>query len=584
MFDKKRQANREQRSFLLRVSLLGLGALVVFGFLVMRLSYLTLQRGQELYELSENNFVSHGKIPAPRGNIVDRRGRILATSQPRYNISIAPFKIGREQLAQSLDGIAQFCPEVRVPPLNHVLAVRPRWRSIPLATDLTMSQTLPLLERQSLLPGLQIDQSFIRIYPHGRTASFLSGYVGKIPSAELPGYLERGFDMDDIVGITAIERKYEHILSGTKGFEIVHRNSFGRVLDSRMTEDGKARRGGRVTLTIDMALQEEADRLLGGYHGVIMAMDPRNGDVLAMACHPNYDANQPQLIGRQGNTSWNRALLTPLNPGSTFKLVTAAAYLMNGGDPGRSVSCFGHIELGGTRLHCDNRRGHGPLAFRDAVAKSCNIYFYQLARELGQERLVRAGEELGFGRPTGIALLDGVDSPGRLGDPMSRSLGDLVMMGIGQGRLIAATPIQMTRAFSTLANGGVLHTPQIVRNIELPDGSVREFPPIELGRVEWTPEQHEMLMLGFRDVVEKPFGTGRHGKFPDWMKVAGKTGSAERVRGQPTDAYFVCFSPWDKPEITVFVLLEKTGHGGEFAAPVVRQFLEKYYEINKSKG
>ncbi|MFW6256311.1 MAG: penicillin-binding transpeptidase domain-containing protein [Candidatus Sumerlaeota bacterium] len=584
MFDKQRQANREQRRFLYRLLFFALGISALLAFLVTRLSFLTIQRGQELYELSENNFINRSKIPAPRGNIVDRNGRILATSEPRYNISISPFKIDRDLLEMSLSMIGEFCPQARVPSLDHVLRVRPRWKPITLASNLTMEQALPLLERQSLLPGVQVEQTFQRIYPHGRSASFLTGYVGKINERQLDEYLERGYGLDDVVGKTAIEKKYEHILKGEKGFEIVHRNSFGRVLDSHVTEEGKAHQGAEVRLTVDIRLQEKADALLEGYEGVIMAMDTRNGDILAMACRPNYDANEPQMIGRQGNTSWNRAMLTAMNPGSTFKMVTAAAWLLQGGSPSHEVTCWGHIQLGDTKLHCDNRYGHGPLQMREAIAKSCNIYFYDLARSLGQSRIVETGEYFGFGRPTGLALLDRHDSAGRLGDPMSRSLGDLVMMGIGQGRLISVTPIQMTRAFCALGNGGKLYTPQIVQRIKLPDGLMRDYPPIVAGEVPWTDEQHRVLMEAFRDVIDQPYGTGRHARFPEWMQVAGKTGSAERVRGKPTDAYFVCFSPAEDPEICVFVLLEHAGHGGEYASPLARQLLEKYYSLKKKQG
>lgn len=520
------------------------------------------------------------KIPAPRGNITDRHGRLMATSEARFNLSISPFRANADQITSTLQTVKALYPEATIPPVEEVMKVRPRWEGILLAETLTMAEATPLLERQVMLPGLRLEQTFLRVYPLGRTVSIITGYVGHITRSVLERYLNQGYDYGDIVGKAALEKRYEEELRGKKGRQIVHRDARGLLIKSRLKESASP--GARLVTTVDLELQQFATQKMMGREGVILVMDPRNGEILTMVSAPNYDANFPERMSVGGNSGWNKVLREHFAPGSAFKLVTGAAWLLyNQGNPGREIFCGGYIQLGKRRMHCDARHGHGYLNLRHAIERSCNIYFYTLARETGLEKMSRMASLFGFGRPTGVSLYRSGESAGILGQGTAPNPGNLVMMGIGQGRYISVTPIQLLRAYCALANGGKVYRPMVIRSIEYPDGRIERLHPEVVSEIPWTEAQRDALMVGFRDVCETAWGTGRHANFDPQMKVAGKTSTAER--GGEADAGFVCFSPWDQPEVAVYVLLEGAGHGGEMAAPVAREILERYYALQKQR-
>lgn len=584
--EDKRQAHREQNFFVNRVAVLLFLGLLVMLFLVLRVSFLTVGRGRELYELSKDNIIRTEKIPAPRGAILDRYGRLLATSSIRYNLSISPFNTSRSEIEKTLWAVARFRPDADIPTVENVMAVRPRWEQVLLEKELTPEQALPLLERLSFLPGLRVEETFVRVYPYGREAAFLTGYVGELQQRELQWYLAQGYDRNDIVGKAALEKRYESFLRGKKGSQLVWRSARGRVIDSVVEENGYAQPGARLMLTIDLDLQSTATALLQGQSGAIVAVDPRNGEVLALASSPNFDANVPQRASLDGNSEYNKAIRMHTAPGSTFKLITATAWLLAGGDPEREIFCGGYITVGNRRMHCDARYGHGKLTMRPAIERSCNLYFYQLARDLGLTRMAEAAYMFGFGRPSGIGLPG--ETRGRL-RTHTNNLGELIMMGIGQGALISASPIQVAMAYSALANGGTLYKPLLLLRVVPPRGDPITYPPLPRGTIPWKTWQREALMRGFRDVTETNRGTGRHAGFDPEMQVAGKTSSAERKIMRDgkvvniTDAGFVCFAPWNNPEICVYVLLQDSGHGGEYAAPVAKTFLDYYYKLKEQR-
>jgi penicillin-binding protein 2 len=583
LFGHPHEAEREQYGFLARVLLLALLLIAGMGLLAMRISYLTLARGEALYELCERNYIAQEKIPAPRGMITDRYGRVIATSEPRFDLSISPFHLQALQVEQTLAGIARFLPGQRLPSADDVMHTAPRWKRVRVASNLTSEQATPLLERQSMLPGLVIEQGFRRSYPQGHVTSLLTGFVGPITESELPERLEEGYDRGDLVGRMGLEREFEKDLRGEKGSEIVYRDAKGRLKESpRILPGQEAAAGARVVLTIDMRLQNLAAELLVNTSGTLVAMDPRNGEVLAMVSNPDFDANIHGSETWTGNSSYNKALRSYYSPGSTFKIVTASAWLMAGkGSPQRTVDCEGQFDLGsGKHLNCMLRSGHGPVAMTEAFAVSCNVYFSQLASELDTDDFVAVARRYGYGQPTGISL-HGLGDAGllgpRAGPPPTRT--DRVMMGVGQGRLIAVTPLQMASAYSTVANGGTRYGARIVRRIERPGAAQpEEWLPTVQAEVGWTPEQHKAVLDGLRSVIEAPSGTGRHGKFDPAWHVAGKTGTAETGREDP-DAWFICFAPYEKPEICIAILIEQGGHGGEVAAPLARTFLEEYFRF-----
>jgi penicillin-binding protein 2 len=587
MFGDRQKATREQSHFLARITVLVLCGLCVLGFLTARILYLTVGRGQELFDYSEYNMLRRDKIPAPRGAIEDRYGRLLAISEPRFNLSVNPYKVRKEQMAETLERVAALCPRAVIPPLENVMKLKRSPRRLPLAVNLAMAEALPLMERQAMLPGLHVEQTFARAYPCGRVAAFLTGYVSAILENEVQGRLEEGYDLNDTVGKASLESKYEALLRGEKGTQIVRRDAFGFLLDSRV--ESNAVPGSKLVLTVDVDLQTSACNLLKDQSGVLVAMDPRNGEVLAMASCPGFDAGFPEQAGREGNSSWNKVIRSGYAPGSAFKIVTASAYLLAGGSTERIYYCHGTGSNMGIQnrpyMQCDAKRSHGEVNLRRAITVSCNMYFFDVAaNRVGLDKLIETGSVFGFGQPTGIGL--GAESPGQLGAPGPTNLADLHMLAVGQGRLILATPLQIVNAYCALANGGTMFVPQVVKRMVLASGEVVESAPVEVSRIPWTPAQWAILLEDFRNVVsDTRSGTGRHAGFDPAMKVAGKTSSAERAtsQGKVTDAGFVCFAPCDNPEICVYVLLEGVGHGGEFAAPVAKQFLDEYYRLKKAQ-
>ena len=595
MFGDREKVSRDQRVFLVRLLVLALAALAAISLLVARTSHLTLRRGQTLFDLSERNYVRLEKIPAPRGTIVDRHGRDLARSEARFNLLVSRFQIGQDELASTLSEVQRLCERVNAPPsqvkhptLEQVLALRPSWKRELLAENLTFLQVVPFRERLPMLPGLRIEETFKRVYPYGRPAAFLTGYIKPIPREHSPRYLEAGYDLNDLVGVKGLERVFEKDLRGTKGLEIVHRNALGRMITrTGVYEDNVAVRGARLELTVDIELQCYVSTLLTTQPGAIVAMDPRNGEVLAMGSNPNYDANHPAGPGRRpGDSEVNKALAATFSPGSTIKLVTASAGLMHGKtSSNRTISCAGAFHLpDGQRIYrCEGY--HGGIQLKKALERSCNTYFGQVTYDLGLSRFVETAQAFGLGEPTGIELRDPSDA-GRMGPgggvAYRPPLGTILQMGIGQGSLVLVSPLQMAVAYSTLANGGTCYNARLVREVRLPDAPPgtppRRYGPVERGKVEWEKWQRDAVLGGLRAVVESPYGTGRHGKLDKAWKVAGKTGTAQT--GKPeADAWFCCFSPWDAPEVCLVVLLEEAGHGGAEAAPVARKVLEEYYRL-----
>lgn len=586
MFGDRKKPAQFRAIFLRRISILAFFCLFGIGMLISRVCYLTLVKGHDLYILSEENFLRLEKIPAPRGPIEDRFGRQLATSEARFDITASPFNISPFQLDQTLREVEKLCPKIKNVNRDEIANLRPRWREKTLATNLTLTEILPLSERLGYLPGLQIVQTFERAYPFGRMAAHLIGYVTKISPKKMDDYLEMGYDRNDIIGSAGLERKNEDYLKGVKGVQITHRDAWGRLLFSKVNPSDKSVKGYRTVLTLDIDMQTSATLLLQGRTGAIVALDPNNGDVLTLASNPTYDSNNPVIKPGSGDSQYNKALQEHYAPGSTFKIVPAITFLQNGGSVNRTINCTGLITVfPGFVRKCDiykyNHGGHGALNFFQAVEKSCNAYFFQLAKELPADDMVTVASKLGFGQVTGIGL---PESPGVLGNPGSPAFrgANKVMFGIGQGELISVTPMQLAVAYSVIANGGKRYTPRLIRETDFPDGP--RFPPaIVQDQLSWTPQQREMLLEGLRQVVESKSGTGRHAGFDPEQKVAGKTGTAQRGKKE-ADAWFACFSPWDKPEIVVVVMMEEAGHGGETAAPIAKKILDAYYLIKKQRA
>lgn len=582
--DSQERATRLKTPFVTwRLLMLAIVAVAVLGVFAARLYYLTVLRGPYYYELSENNFLFDRPVSSPRGNIILSGGETVALNRTIYNLEMSPFGMKKGDIAQTIDRLADLMgrPEIKAK-AEEVVNKQPRWKSVKLAQNLDIAAVAPILERIYQLPGVLIDTQYDRDYPYGALLGHLTGYVGPISPEQLPGYLERDYLRADLVGKLGAERQFEDALRGAHGREILIRDARGRPRSSKIEEPAK--RGNDVVLTIDLRLQRVCDFLMEGHLGAAIVMNPADGAILAMVSKPAYDPNFPKRIGLEGSSSYDKVLRGRFAPASTFKLITAAAGLGIGKTSDAHVYCGGNFRLPSFKrpFWCDVRWGHGSLDLIEALQKSCNVYFFNWANEIGRDKMLEAARSFGFGRPTGIDLAPpGRENVGIVGmkDVKKIFYGSVIQMGIGQGALIAVTPLQLVNAYAALANGGKLLRPHVFREERSAEGKlVRAYEPQVLGELPLTAGQRQILIEGFRRVVQvkggTAFGVGFRGKW----NVAGKTGSAE-VHGQElTNGFFVGFAPFDDPKICVLVLIEAEGHGGATAAPIVREIMASYFD------
>lgn len=568
-----------------RLSLLGFILLAGLTVLGMRIYYLTIPRGPYFYELSENNFLFEQPLSAPRGRVFTSDGTALSVNKTRYDIEMSPFRMTRDQIEDSLSQLAKLLdrPEIESK-TEEVIKKRPPWEPVNLAEGLDLETIGPVLERVYAMPGVTVAPAYQRFHPLGQLMGHVTGYIRKVDPATLGAHPEKGYLKNDLVGKIGIESQYEDDLRGTHGKEIYIRDARGRPRSSHL--ETRALRGNDVILTIDLELQTLADDLLTGHRGVAIVLDPRDGAVLALVSKPDYDPNLPLSASSKSKTSsYNKATRGRFAPASTFKLVTASAGLLMGKDPSENGDCDGQYFLPNVKrpFYCDVRSGHGTLDMFGAIQKSCNVYFYRWANQIGRDRMLDTAAAYGFGEPTGIDLQP--EGSGHLAEPGSGVYqGSVVQMGIGQGALIAVTPLQLLNAYAALANGGIRYQPHLMKEVRTPSGSVvRTFEPVVQGKLPISNAQRKILMEGFRRVIQTEGGTARGAGFESDWDASGKTGSAELFGQKLTNGWFVAYAPTAAPEIAMIVLVEGEGHGGATAAPIARELMALYFSRKTGK-
>ena len=569
-----------------RLNLLGLlfaAVMIAFG---MRIYKLTILDGPRHRRESEENFLREESIAAPRGRILDRNGWPLAINRTVFDVTMSPLRLTRDEIDVTVARVAALTGRPRVVQQSSAVVMkRPRENSVTLVGGLTLAEVLPVLEQRFELPGVMVRTGYQRVYPEREVTGQLTGHVGGITRSEMESHLEAGYLRGELIGRMGAERAFEPMLRGTPGTEMLWRDHVGRT--RQRTVHTPAVPGASVRLTLDLGMQRLADALLEGQRGVIIALDPRDGSVLAMATRPGYDPNRP-TAGSQFNKAYQGGRFSP---GSTFKVMTAASGLLAGHTPSEGVFCGGLITIGGHRFPCHQRWGHDWENLSDALTHSCNVYFYTWARAMKAEQQLATAAAFGFGRPTGLDLAIGIEAPGHLAQVGRDTIypGNLLHMAIGQGELISVTPLQMAQAYAALCNGGTLFRPRILQDLRTAEGvrveegmlaggeRVRPGMPIVQGRLPLSPEQRETILAGLWRVTHDLSGTGRHGGFkPEW-RVAGKTGTAQMPGQRQSDAWFACYAPAEAPEIVLVVLVQDAGHGGEVAGPLARQLLAYHF-------
>ena len=585
--------------------------IVVFGVFGLRLFQLQIVEGEQFGRLSLKNSVRSVQLEAPRGDIVDREGRTLATTRPAFGIQVIPTDLRERERTVKALGILLDTDSATLDQKIGTPRGRSRFQPVKLAGDVSYDQLARVESHRYALPGVVTDIQPRRHYVEGDFASHAIGYIGEIQSRQLEQSEFEDYRSGEVIGQTGIEKLLEPDLRGRKGGRNLVVDVAGRIVD--VLDEEFPLPGGTVMLTIDRDLQKAAEDaflpdVLGepSKLGAVVALDVRNGDVLALVSKPSFDPNDfsggidsatwKQLSSSEWRPIQNRAVSGQYPPGSTYKVIVAAAALQDGIDPGEPVYCPGKFKLGRRTFHCWKREGHGPVDLRDAIKKSCDIYFYQVGLTLGVDRIAEMANAFFFGRRTGIAI--GQERAGLVPTREWKKRrfrenwvkGETLNVSIGQGFNLV-TPLQVAVAYAAIANGGKIFRPRLIRRTVDRDGVVIPGPPIEvLGKVPVDAGHLARIVDALESVVAEEGGTARRAGVPG-IRVAGKTGTAQVVHLKHVEnleddeipirfrdhAWFVGFAPVEAPEIVVVALLEHGGGGARFAAPVSQKVLARYF-------
>jgi len=581
--------------------------LLAFSVLIARLWYLQVIGGEGLRQRSENNRIRVQEIKPLRGLILDARGRILVDNQPSFDISIIPE--ATKDIKAVLKKLVELSGQSDAVHYQNIAFTETNRPFVPITLERNIERKkLAVVETNSLnLPGVIIDIVPVRKYVYGAMMAHILGYVGEISNAELEKDSYSEYKSGDIVGKYGIERCLDEYLRGESGGEQVEVNVDGRRL--KVLGRVASVPGYNIALTIDAGLQKVSRDAFAGQEGIAIVMDPRDGSILAMVSKPSFD---PNLFNRGiSEDDWNKLSSDPMSPlqnkaisgqyppGSTYKLIVAAAALQEGLiTTDKKFSCDGTYRMGNRVFRCWKKKGHGAVDLHRAIVESCDVYFYNLGELLGVDKLAEYARKFGLGSKTGVIL------PGEKGglvptkewklrrvkEPWQK--GETTSLSIGQG-FVLVTPLQLLNAYCAVANGGSLYKPRIVKEIVTAKGEViKEFPPEKKAALGLSKENIDTLRYALWGVVNEDRGTGRVLRRKE-RDVSGKTGTAQVIKmpedGEDVDkeeipykfrdhALFVCFAPYDNPEIAVAVIVEHGGHGGSVAAPVARKIIDWYFQ------
>jgi len=571
-----------------KLSLFAYMFIIAFFIILVRLWQLQILQGDQYRELSETNRLRIIATTAPRGIIFDRNGIPLVKNSPYFYASVMPDKFDSHAL-QSLSGILNIPVEEIRDKINKSLSSP--LAPIRLKEGLSFDEVAYIESRRSDLPGLIIEVEVTREYIYGETGAHLIGYLGKLTPEQTkdPSYKE--MPRDAFIGQWGAEKLFDSSLRGKPGRTITEVNALGREI--RFLKGQQPVRGENVTLSIDINLQQEAEKAFDEKSGALVAIDPENGEVLGLISKPSFDPNLftrgithedwQKLSQDEKKPILNRALQSQYPPGSTFKIVSAIAGLEEGLiTPDTKVNCKGGLRHGGRFFGCWQRRGHGVISLHRAIVESCDTYFYEVGRRLGVDIIHDYALRLGLGKETGIALVREQEGliPNTKWKRENKKQpwfpGETLITAIGQG-YVTATPIQMAVLTSTLVNGGTQYKPLLCKDAE----------PVVLGNININPETLEIVKNALRGVVQDKGGTGWAAR-SQLTTIGGKTGTAQIV-GIKKDsallpekyrdhAWFIAFAPVEKPRIALAVFVEHGGHGGAAAAPIAKKAIEAYIQ------
>ncbi|MBT7451014.1 MAG: penicillin-binding protein 2 [Rhodospirillaceae bacterium] len=605
--------NDRIRLFNRRAVVLGGGQSLLVSALVGRMYYLQVIEADRYRMLAEENRINLRLLPPPRGRVLDRFGEPLAVNRQNFRVLIVSEQT--RDLAATLGALADVIDLSEYDRDRVQKEVRRRRSFVPITVreNLDWEEMARIQVNAPDLPGVIVDEGLTRHYPQTQTAAHVLGYVSSVdeddltgdPLLQLPGFR---------IGKAGMEQKFDLALRGAGGTSQVEVNAVGRVIRELERKEGEA--GTDLMLTLDERLQRYTSERLGAESAASVVMDIHTGEVLVMASTPSYDPNafNRGLTQREWNAlsgdprapMTNKAISGQYSPGSTFKMIVALAALEQGAiTPEQTVSCKGYTDLGNRRVHCWGKRGHGAMDMVQAIAQSCDVYFYEVAGRVGVDRIAEMANRLGLGSSTGVGLageragLIPTEAWKRatLGETWQK--GDTFNVGIGQGHVLT-TPLQLAVMTARLSTGLAVE-PVLTRQVMIEE-TVVQRPPQAFAALNLDPAHIAVARQGMFEVLNGPRGTARASKLKlKDVQMSGKTGTtqvkritmAEREAGLPdsddvpwnerTHALFVAYAPEDNPRYALSVIIEHGGGGASVAAPIARDIMTEVLKLDPSR-
>ena len=574
--------------------------IIIMAFLVLAFRMYSLQIVQhnKYVGMANSNRIRVVPTEAPRGIIYDRNGQIIAENKFQYNINVIPFEFdekgeGCEKLSQLL-GTSKETIKKRI---------RNNWRGrfVPakIVEDVDTKTLIKIQEHKLELPGVLYSLEPLRSFPSVANIAHAIGYLREVSPEEIERTKDFKYHQGDLVGWEGIEREYESILRGKRGVKYVQVNAWGQAVgEYQGKEEIPAEPGKDLYLTIEMGLQKLTEELMKDHPGVIIILNPENGEIYSMVSSPDYSPNLfsgiisssdwSTLINNPDRPLYNRLTKGIYPPGSTFKMIATIAALENNIiDPNHTFFCSGKYKLGRREFKCWNTYGHGSVDMEKAIEQSCNVYFYNLIRRMDIDLWAKYVDMFGFGKRTGIDLPD--ENPGVL--PNRKFLdkkygknkwteGNKLNQVIGQGDVIA-TPIQLAKYTSALATEGKLIVPHLgLKYGEENNNSFHYMRPQHSQITEISDNTWHFIEHAMSEVIYAPHGTGSKAQVKG-MKVFGKTGTAQNPPKED-HAWFVGWAENDSIKVAAVGIVENGGHGGSATAPYIQQLFE-YCRDNVSK-
>ena len=601
---------REKVVFKSRVIFSAIIMLLITLILIVRLFNLQVTKHDYYLEEALGNQMQNLPITPIRGDILDRNGKILATNEFSYILTITPEKV--TNLNETLIGL-----EIRdlityddIKKFNKKLSRFKKFHNIPLKFNLSESSVASFLV-ENQLPGVEVEPYFHRVYPYGESSAHLIGYVSSMSKADKGIYDKKNYNGTNFVGKTGIEKQYEKLLHGQSGIKQIERNVAGRIVDTKIITPSIA--GQDIYLNIDIDLQLKAESLLGDSRGVIALINVKDGSILSLVSTPSYNPNwfvngisverYNELSNNEDLPLFDRSIKGLYPPGSTIKPMVALAGLeLNNITIKDSTFCPGYYKLNNySRKFNDwKRTGHGKVDVIEAIAQSCDVFFYDLAFNMGIDQIHDSLSYFQFGKKTGI------DLPGELGgilpsrewkkinkdEPWYR--GETLITGIGQG-FMTTSPLQLALATAAIANKGQLLMPQVMMHSQSKNGDLFEEQNLKSNQIPIKDINNwELIIEAMKQTVYGKFGTAKRLNNKLKYSLAGKTGTAQVFGLDPEEEYiaenieeklrdhalFTGFAPIEDPEVAIAIIVENAGSGSSKAAPLARELLDEYFIKN----